>query len=612
MTRSLPHRSRVVVGTEDNDDSFITISDDLPVRRETQNQARRANDSDEEAHFEENLSAPDLGPTDLHLDSAGGSLNLPWAETERINYRGTVYKRGDCVELKHPKPNKPRQGDFLQVYQIAENLTTNQVVLSGLLLRRNNATRGMLDPKLNELHLCLQIVGEIPNNPSAIFERGLVQVYIHEVVTKRKVIFTNHPAASATHRARDWSFREHAALHTRMHNYDEQKHRIFREEVLVCRWVFILRFINAEHKRSQKCHESELRRLSEKELRDGRVTATFLHQCKPTADIDLYLAFRGKDDPESDNYSFVDGFCGCGGTSEAAASVGYKIRCGFDHDETAVRAFQSNRNDSTDAIHCSSFEFIALAKHYAADVMHLSPPCQYFSPAHTREGQNDEQNTATLLSVGKLVDAGRPRVVTLEQTSGIINRHPQWFNALTNQFTTQNFGIRWRNIDFRDYGLAQRRSRLVILASCPGTCPPPFANQTHGQAPSLLPWNNIANVLATIPRSASHQGPAYSRGISMPSYNPTQRQAVCITRDGGQPTHNYHPSGLRTFNVRELAALQGFRHDFILPAVKAKHVIGNAVPPSAFAPFLRSVKTYLHKQDTWIVRETGRVHVIDD
>lgn len=100
------------------------------------------------------------------------------------------------------------------------------------------------------------------------------------------------------------------------------------------------------------------------------------------------------------------------------------------------------------------------------DVLHLSPPCQYFSPAHTVNGPNDEENIAALFVVSKILAVMRPRVVTLEQTYGLQHgRHEPFLNGLVNMFTTLGYSIGWKVLQLADYGIPQSRKRLVIIAS---------------------------------------------------------------------------------------------------------------------------------------------------
>lgn len=74
-------------------------------------------------------------------------------------------------------------------------------------------------------------------------------------------------------------------------------------------------------------------------------------------------------------------------------------------------------------------------------------------------------NTATLFAIGHLLSKTKPRVVTLEQTAGLVQRHPDFFNALVQMFTVHGFSIHWRLLNCADFGLPQSRLRLFIIAS---------------------------------------------------------------------------------------------------------------------------------------------------
>lgn len=164
-------------------------------------------------------------------------------------------------------------------------------------------------------------------------------------------------------------------------------------------------------------------------------------------------------------YTFGDCFCGAGGTSRGAKGAGLRIDWGFDFNFPACQSFKMNF-PAARVYNIWAHEFASLPdQDHKVDICHLSPPCQYFSDAHTIQGKDDEMNTATLFSVHKLLDKARPRVVTLEQTAGLLRRHSHFFNALVLMFTERGFSIRWRLLQCADYGLPQHRLRLFMIAA---------------------------------------------------------------------------------------------------------------------------------------------------
>lgn len=79
------------------------------------------------------------------------------------------------------------------------------------------------------------------------------------------------------------------------------------------------------------------------------------------------------------------------------------------------------------------------------DILHLSPPCQFFSPlAYAKRDKSDVTNRDILLCCPHLINKIRPRLFTLEQTFGITHAtHAAFFNALIQSFTYHGYSIRW-------------------------------------------------------------------------------------------------------------------------------------------------------------------------
>jgi DNA (cytosine-5)-methyltransferase 1 len=149
--------------------------------------------------------------------------------------------------------------------------------------------------------------------------------------------------------------------------------------------------------------------------------------------------------------TYGDAFCGAGGTTRGAAMAGLRVVWGFDHWNQACSTWRANFPYAT-CYELTSQRFIVTTQgskfrkpvDVKVDVLHLSPPCQYFSPAHTVNCPNDEMNIASLFAVGAVIKAARPRIVTLEQTFGIVaTRFYRYFNSLIHMFTALNFSVRW-------------------------------------------------------------------------------------------------------------------------------------------------------------------------
>ncbi|KAF7920854.1 uncharacterized protein EAE98_008883 [Botrytis deweyae] len=317
-------------------------------------------------------------------------------------------------------------------------------------------------------------------------------------------------------------------------------------------------------------------------------------------------------------FTYGDAFCGAGGTTRGAVMAGLRVKWGFDFDQHACTTWRLNFPGAT-CYEMSSERFVSLAtpspcssdipNDVKVDILHLSPPCQYFSPAHTVEGKNDEMNTASLFAVAAVIKVAKPRVVTLEQTFGILYpRFRGYFSSLICMFTSCGFSLRWAIVPLAQWGLPQRRFRLIIIASCPGEPLPPMPPPTHSPPhppPSSLhkprPFKTVSQTLREIPESAANHSPHLLPEKYLKPYNAHAILPRTMTTSGGD---NWHPSGKRGFTDREFACLQGFplEHKFGQNGIKRQ--IGNAVPPVVAKVLFEGIRRFMEGTDG-VVRDEG-------
>jgi DNA (cytosine-5)-methyltransferase 1 len=171
----------------------------------------------------------------------------------------------------------------------------------------------------------------------------------------------------------------------------------------------------------------------------------------PTGSLHLQNSSSTKKMHRSPNQklTYGDAHCGAGGSTRGALQAGLRVKWGFDFNPTACTTWSANfPHDRCFKVHTSSF--VSLAKSsppqtFKFDILHLSTPCQFFSPAHSVPGPDDEMNVASLFGVRSVIEVARSRVVTLEQTYGIsaFARFRVYFNALVQTFTALGFSVRW-------------------------------------------------------------------------------------------------------------------------------------------------------------------------
>ncbi|EPS35406.1 hypothetical protein H072_11226 [Dactylellina haptotyla CBS 200.50] len=317
----------------------------------------------------------------------------------------------------------------------------------------------------------------------------------------------------------------------------------------------------------------------------------------------------------SRRYTFADYFCGAGGASCGAKMAGLNILYGMDSWEPAIKSYAANYGQSK-AIQADICDFVAgtsnvklQAQKLHADVVHISPPCQYYSPVHTNPGRDDEKNEVASLVILELLKVVRPRIVTLEQTFGISNtrKFRDHFTIFINQFVCNNYSVRWAVKDATEYGAASARRRLIIIASAPGETLPPFPTATSfnpfkakgGPNYQDLPETpTIGDILASIPPNAANHDPAPYKFPQLSPFRINQPHNKTITCGGGDS--KVHPSGTRPFTVRELATFQTFPTDYKFgEACDGKIIkqIGNAWPPKFAKSIFEAIVKHLERVD---------------
>jgi len=276
-------------------------------------------------------------------------------------------------------------------------------------------------------------------------------------------------------------------------------------------------------------------------------------------------------------FSYGDLFSGAGGMASGAEQAGLKPKFLLDFWDAACDTLRRNFGPGVKILQMDVHEFctanLGNDPYYIIDILHLSPPCQPHSPVHTRAGKDDEKNIAALYSIIPILQKCKPRIVTLEQTSGIVTHgEKEHFHPLIHQFTAMGYSVDWRIVNCAEYGNAQARHRLILIAAAyvsrstalqvfanrycsPGEEMPPFPAATHGEEPGLKPFATIRDVLRHVSQYVEPQMRQYTAKDGV-RYNSHAVLKKAITCGGGES--DLHPNGDRSFTMQELALLQSF------------------------------------------------------
>jgi DNA (cytosine-5)-methyltransferase 1 len=571
-----------------------------------------SDDFDQEEQLEDLLEGDIAGIIDLTGDdlpvpipTRRARIVLSEEETDIPHHTlpgGLTLKPGMTVELKDALEEYKIQ--FLRVKSIIRPAWSSEVVIRGWGFSRAGQLEGMIPHKRNEVVLIAELCS---SGRKGWQDEALLDVQLSNIKCERELRVTNAP------------FPEHrfdlSDLESRGKEWVED------HGPLVCRYRYDIHY----HGDCEKPFEWALARIGEDEAdqryrmsdvqnlnwwRGGKVPGGSYNpngDSHPVFDLEEDQASTsGTPRPRllpQQRYTAGDVFAGAGGASRGIERAGVKLMFAVDHWEHAAHSLRANFAASGSRIYNMDVTDFIISKSTTCtvDMLHLSPPCQFWSPAHTVAGKNDEHNIAVLFSCGDLVEKFRPRLFTVEQTFGILSpKFKLFFNKFLGGFTNLGYSVRWKVAPLANYGVPQLRKRLIMIGSAPGEKLPPIPPATHSKngTGGLKRWATPKSILTGLsPRHDGHKlhQPQHSKRFNPPKepWDPT-KLAKTITTSGGQ---NYHWNGKRDFTLLEYAVLQGFPvwHKFEGRSIKKQ--IGNAFAPSVVKVLYDHLVRWLHVQD---------------
>ncbi len=350
--------------------------------------------------------------------------------------------------------------------------------------------------------------------------------------------------------------------------------------------------------------------------------------------------------------SCVDLFCGAGGLTHGFVLEGLPVVAGIDLDPACRFPYEANSGARFIKEDVSGTKPAVLKNLFGdADIRILAgcAPCQPFSTYAQRYDTVGSPRWALLYEFARLVKAVRPDVVAMENVP-TVEKHVVYDDFVA---ALGKCGYRvWHGVvDCSDYGLPQRRRRMVLLASLIG--PIELIERTHERPQTV---RDAIGKLPPIPAGGALPSDPLHTASKLSKLNlqrirasrpggtwrdwPTRLIADCHRRDSGRTypgvysrmvwdepaptltTQFYgfgngrfgHPEQDRALSLREGAILQGFPEDYsFVPADSPIHfkrmgrMIGNAVPVTLARIIGRSILRHLAVvPETKTVDETAR------
>lgn len=329
----------------------------------------------------------------------------------------------------------------------------------------------------------------------------------------------------------------------------------------------------------------------------------------------------------------LDLFSGCGGLSCGLKLAGFNVVAAVEIETRAQATYKLNHpgvrlyQDDIRRLDPTQILKDAGLKKGELDLLAGCPPCQGFSRLRTRNKKTSvkDKRNDLVSDFMRFVIAMRPKTIMLENVPAL--ERDRRFTRMCEHLTVAGYDLIVHVLDAADYEVAQRRKRLIMLAS--RVHKPVVAPKTQTRitvrkafegvgAPSTtkdplhaMPENRsqaVRDLIALIPKNGgsrtdladSHQLECHRRSngfrdvygrMSWDNVSPT------ITSGCNNPSKGrfLHPSYNRSITLREAALLQGFPRDYRFDVSHGKEaialMIGNALPP----PFIAAHANGLRK-----------------
>ena len=323
--------------------------------------------------------------------------------------------------------------------------------------------------------------------------------------------------------------------------------------------------------------------------------------------------------------SVIDLFCGAGGLTAGLLQENLRVIAGIDLDEDCRYPYEANNEVPFVRKDVASLTAEELGGMFAKDMPRIlvgCAPCQPFSAYNA--GRPDER-WALLERFGDLIEGAAPDVVSMENVPRLLNfEGGDVFDRFVDRLKASDYEVWAEVVCAADYGVPQRRNRLVLLASRHGPIAlgPPTLDKGA--------WRSVQDAIGgldPIEAGGQHTSDRLHRASALSETNQKRIAAAtpggswrdwdeslvtpCHRTDAGRTygsvygrmswdapaptvtTQFYgfgngrfgHPSQDRALSLREGAILQSFAPDyrFVEPGrpIRMKVVgrlIGNAVP----------------------------------
>ncbi len=353
------------------------------------------------------------------------------------------------------------------------------------------------------------------------------------------------------------------------------------------------------------------------------------------------------------SFSVIDLFCGVGGLTHGFVKEKFAVDAGIDFDKSCKYAFEKNNNAvfyHNDITNLTGNDLNKKFSKGKRKILVGCAPCQPFSiynhsNSNKTKIKSNDNKWQLLYSFSKLIEETKPEIISMENVPQLVKFDDgKVFNDFIEKLEKKGYYVTWSIVNAQDYGVPQRRKRLILFGSIHGKIN--LIEKTIKDNKYVTVRDAIGH-LPTVEDGVSHPNDMLHRARKLTELNKKRIKATneggswkdwdkslwleCHKKESGKsfrsvygrmkwndvaPTMTTYCTGLgngrfghpeqdRAITLREAALFQSFpeSYDFIDPTLPMSspviaRQIGNAVPVGLGVAIAKSIKRHIEKIDT--------------
>lgn len=315
-------------------------------------------------------------------------------------------------------------------------------------------------------------------------------------------------------------------------------------------------------------------------------------------------------------FTCIELFAGAGGLALGLEQAGFEEIGLIEFDKDAADTLRINRPewnvicDDIANISCKNLEKYFSIKKGELDLLSGGAPCQSFSYAGKRLGLEDARGTL-FYHYAKFLEQLQPKMFLFENVRGLLTHDGgKTYRTITEIFESQGYTIHKKVLNAWDYGVAQKRERLItvgirndlvtriqfefpkpydykpvlrdILVDVPDSPGTPYGEKKRKLFELVPPggyWRDIDPELAKDYMKSCWDMEGGRTGI-LRRLSLDEPSLTVLTSPSQKQTERCHPLEARPFTVRENARCQSFPDEWEFSGKVGSQYkqVGNAVP----------------------------------